>query len=73
MVGPELVFSIYAFVFVFCPRWVSTSGSSPTNITLVRLCGSGGETGGGAIWRVPGVYRSLPCEKHNGFLGELFP
>ena len=55
MIGPELVFSIYAFVFVVALRWVLKSRSSPNNLTSVRLCRSGGETGGGATWCIPGV------------------
>ena len=61
MVGPEFLFFDIYVCFCFLPEMGPQIGSSPTNLTSVRLCRSGGETGGGATWRVPGVYRSSLC------------
>ena len=61
MVGPEYLFFDIYVCFCFLPEMGPQIGSRPTNLTSVRLCRSGGETGGGATWRVPGVYRSSLC------------
>ena len=61
MAGPEFLFFDIYVCFCFLPEMGPQIGSSPTNLTSVRLCRSGGETGGGATWRVPGVYRSSLC------------